>query len=120
MAVVGALALLWLAGCAGSGLDPVPARLVDPTEASRAELRRIVSDALGGAELTISQDALTRDSLLIIERRVHRDLEHGRVVGRDPGRPEQFRLLRDPRGCLLEHLTTGTRWRLEHATCTPT
>jgi hypothetical protein len=43
-----------------------PALIIHTSAASRAELERAVSQALGGAPVRLADDALTRDSLLIV------------------------------------------------------
>ena len=59
----------------------IPAYLVDSTPESRTELRRAVGDMLGRRAVTIADDALTKNSMLIIEPNY--------LLGRDLGRPEQ-------------------------------
>src|SRR5207247_516423 len=77
--------VLSLAACAtGSGRD-VPAVITTPTAESRAELRRVVSRALNRATLTLADDALTRDSTLIIERARPRGADGAPLSGRERG-----------------------------------
>ena len=104
--------MLSLAACAtvSAGRD-VPALITTPTAESRAELRRVVSRALNGASLTIADDALTRDSVLIIERALS--------SGREMGRPEHFRLVKNGARCVLVHERTGKRVTLASAGCAP-
>jgi hypothetical protein len=97
----------------------VPAILDSPTAASRAELRRVVSEALHGAPVTLADDALTADGTLLVERAAHRDASGRPVTGRDPGRPERFRLVKDGERCVLVHEASGRRFELESATCSP-
>lgn len=97
----------------------VPARISDPTPESRAELRRVVSEALRRSEVIIADDALTSSSLLIIERRRPRDLHGRQMTGREVDRPEQFRLLRIGSRCVLVRQPDGPRWELTHTTCVP-
>ena len=104
------LSLLLLA-CASSFAQPEVAAVIDkPTQQSRAELARAVSSALNGAPVTLADDALTRGSLLIIERP---------LSGRDLGKPENFRLLKAGKQCTLVHERTGRRTRLTSTTCQP-
>jgi hypothetical protein len=93
-----------------------PALIVAPTADSRAELAEIVSAALG-AEVALPHDALTADSLLIVERAPHRDPRGVRIQGREPGTPHHFRLLLVGDTCTLHHLGTGRRWPLTRTTC---
>ena len=112
--------MLVLASCqAGSARGDVPAVITDPTAGSRAELAREVSSALNGAPVTIADDALTRDPTLIIERARPRDAEGRPLTGRDLGRPEHFRLVKNGSRCVLVQESTGRRWTLTAATCSP-
>jgi hypothetical protein len=108
--------MLWLAGCAHAAHD-VPALITNPTAESRAELLRLVSRALNGASLTIADDALTRDSTLIIERARVRDASGVPLTGRDTGRPERFRLVKNGTRCVLVHEGSGRRWALSSTAC---
>src|SRR5437773_2672473 len=84
MTVWAVAAMLGLAACAtAAGRPDLPAVLTNPTAESRAELARRVSGALHGAPITIADDALTRDSTLIVERARPRAI--ALVVPRVPG-----------------------------------
>jgi hypothetical protein len=112
--------MLSLAACATtSGRRDLPALLTNPTAESRAELVRRVSGALHGAPITIADDALTRDPMLIIERKPPRTADGVPLSGRETGRPEQFRLVKNGSHCVLVHARTGKRWTLKAATCSP-
>jgi hypothetical protein len=101
-----------LCACTSSLAQPaVPAIIDKPTKESRAELARVVSSALNGAPVTLADDALTRDSLLIIEK--------AHLSGRDFGRPEHFRLVKIGEHCALVHERTGKRTTLSSTTCEP-
>ena len=100
-----------LSACASSFAQPeAPAVIDKPTSESRAELARTVGGALHGAPVRLADDALTKDSLLIIER------PH---TGRDLGKPEHFRLVKSGTDCVLVHERTGTRTPLASTTCRP-
>jgi hypothetical protein len=94
-------------GCAHVGRG-VPAVITDPTADSRA---------LHGEPLTLADDALTRDSTLIVERVRPRDENGAPLLGRDTGRPERFRLVKEGSQCVLVHEGTGERYPLESTTC---
>jgi hypothetical protein len=96
----------------------VPAVITSPTPESRAELVRVLGRALHGAPLALADDALTRESTLIIERARARGPDGTPLQGRDPGRPERFRLVKDGPGCVLVHEGSGRRFPLPSATCT--
>jgi hypothetical protein len=72
-----------------------------------------VSGALNVPTVTLADDALTHESLLVIERRPARDAAGQRLGGRDLDAPEQFRLVLDDQGrCTLVHLGTDRRYNL--------
>lgn len=108
---------LLLGGCESlRGDEEVPALITQPTAESRAELVSALRQALNGAPVTIADDALTRDSVLIIERAA-RDATGARLDGRDTGRPERFQLLKTGSDCVLVHERTGNRTKLTSASC---
>jgi hypothetical protein len=114
--------LLLLAGCK-SGPEPrrapegALARIVNPTPQSRAALAQAVRDALDGVPVILADDALTRESTLILERPAHRDPEGHRAQGRELGRPERFTLFKAEADCVLVHERTGRRLALVATEC---
>jgi hypothetical protein len=107
-----------LSACATMRRDH-PAVLINPTPESRSELARIVGAAFHGAPITLAPDALTKDGTLIVERAPARTAEGIRMDGRDPGRPQHFRLVKRGSRCVLVRESTGERWTLKAATCAP-
>jgi len=116
-----AAAIAAASGCGhlAAGED-VPALLVAPTPAVRAELRAALTDALGIAPRAIAEDALTRTSVLVIERAVaeaaNRPLT-GRTV--DTGAVQRFQLVVNDGRCILVRPADGWRAALPAAACTP-
>lgn len=96
-----------------------PAVIVNPTPASHAELERVVSDMLFGAEVTLSKDALTESSVLVVERSRIRRLDMPPLTGRDLGGPERFRLFATASGCVLVHESNHARYELPETDCAP-
>ncbi len=96
--------VIGLPGCATSALRDVPAVIVDPTAQSRAELSLAVQRALHSDPIPLSDDALTRSSLLPIDRMPRRD-SHGRLLnGLEIGhKPEIFKLVKRGNACVLIH-----------------
>ncbi len=94
-----------------------PAIITHPTAASRADLELAVSQSLGGAPVRLADDALTRDSLLIVARAQARDARGLPLNGRELGRPQHFQLLRRGSRCTLLHLESGKSRILAHTTC---
>ena len=99
--------------------NDLPALIVSPTAQGRAELQQVVSSALNGSAVTVADDALTRDSTLIIERNQPRDAQGVPLSGRELGRPEKFQLVKNGKDCVLIHEASGKRWTLKHTTCSP-
>jgi hypothetical protein len=104
--------------CATAPLAPDQAAvLVNPTAESRAELLRVVREALHEAPLTLADDALTRESTLIVERTRPRGPDGTPLQGRDRERPEQFRLVKNGTSCVLVHEGSDRRVVLSSAHC---
>lgn len=104
-------------GCTGlATADDVPARLLAPTEASRAELQRVVNKALR-TNVRLAPDALTRSSVLSIERSPPAGIGKQPTQGRNMDAPIQFRLVMNGKACVLIDQRTTQRYVLEEAYC---
>jgi hypothetical protein len=113
--VVGVLGLV---ACQAPARQPdVAAVLVDPTPQSRAQLAMAVNEMLGVSSVALADDALTRSSVLLIERSPARDPGGVRITGRDYGKPETFTLVKSGGGCVLVSGRDGRRIVLTDATC---
>jgi hypothetical protein len=114
-------AFVFAAALYGCRTDPAaadaPARIVDATPESRAELKQVVSRALGGADVTLADDALTHDSTLTIDRKTYRDARGNPINGRELGMPIHFVLLKHGQRCVLELRSSGQRWNLPATKC---
>jgi hypothetical protein len=111
-------ALLWMAAillgaCKTPQPTDTPAVIEEPTLRSREAVIKAVSDALGGATVTLADDALTRSSVLIIDRRPLRDPAGLPVQGRETGMPERFFLVKNGARCVLVYERTGKRYPLD-------
>lgn len=110
----------FLTSCALSQAQPgTPAVIVEPSAASRAALLSAVSDALGVANVTLADDALTRSSTLIIEHTRPRDAGGRQLNGRDLDRPQHFQLVQNGARCTLIHQESGKRMQLKQTVCMP-
>ena len=110
--------VLGLVACQAPALQPdVAAVLVDPTQRSRAQLAKTVSEMLGVSSVTLADDALTRSSILLIERSPVRDVGGARISGRDYGKPKKFTLVKSGGECVLVSGQDGRRIVLTDATC---
>jgi hypothetical protein len=102
--------------CSGQAADKeVPARLIAPSAAARAELAAAVSTALGSAPVTLAPDALTDSSRLTVEQQPV--LGNPAATGRLLGTAERFRLMTDGTQCTLVHETGSGRYVLAASTC---
>lgn len=114
------IATLLISACNNqSRAEDVPAVLVEPNEAVRAELLSAVRRSLNHRPVTLADSALTSNSLLTIERKSHRSLEGRPATGRQMEPPERFRLVQSDDQCVLIHLNSGDTTTLESATCEP-
>ncbi|WP_129779065.1 hypothetical protein [Peristeroidobacter soli] len=117
MRIVVFSALVTLSACASVASQAGPAVLTESTPATHAELVKVVSTALNVATVTIADDALTKDSELVIERTPIRDAGGRRVQGRELSQPEHFQLIRANNRCFLVHARTKTEYELLSARC---
>jgi hypothetical protein len=107
------------AACGSLAAQERPAVIAAPTEQSRAELERVLSSAFDGQSIRVAPDALTRDSMLAIERRTPPGPQGRAATGRTLEPPVQFKLiLRDTR-CVLVRVADGREWQLAEARCVP-
>jgi hypothetical protein len=113
-----------IAGCATTRPAAVPedpAYIVRATPESRAALRQAVERSLE-VPITLDDEALTRDSVLVVDRAERRDLGVSMMRGRDPRDPgisERFHLVRVLDHCVLVHDRTGRHFDLQGTTCAP-
>jgi hypothetical protein len=103
--------------CTSIKARETPALLVNSNQETRAELVSTISSALNVTNITIADDALTRDSTLVIERTPARDSTGQRLSGRDYTQPEQFRLLLVDGSCELLHVRSGKSYPLTRSRC---
>lgn len=109
---------MFLTACTAVAPLQQPAIIVNPAE-SRNELHRVVQQALGDRPLTLAEDALTRQNVLLIETERPRDRMGALLDGRDLGTPERFVLVMRALACELIHERSGRRWTLKTARCAP-
>jgi hypothetical protein len=116
--IVLTVGLLSTAGCeTPNAAEPEPAVLTDLNAESRAELNRVVSGALHGTPVRLAADALTHESVLVVDRVRPRDTESLPLDGRALGKPEHFRLVKQASRCILIQERTARRWILKSARC---
>jgi hypothetical protein len=118
-----ALFAVILAASAGCRHDAakadVAALLVDPTPATRAELRNALADALGAVP-TLAADALTQTSVLVIDRAAPRGDNGALLRGRTlESSTERFQLVTNGGRCVLVRTAPAWRMPLPSARCVP-
>ncbi len=112
-------AMLAPAACGTLAAQEQPAVIAEPTERSRAELARVVSAAMNGQPVTLADDALTRDSLLALERRTQPGPQGRAATGRTLEAPAQLKLVLRGTQCVLVRVADGREWRLDETRCVP-
>ena len=92
------------------------ARIIDPDNASRSALQCAVNDALH-TNVTLADDALTKSSVLIIERSPPRSMQGLPAQGRNTELPIQFRLVINGEDCVLIDQRDRSRRKLDNTRC---
>ncbi len=117
---------LWLlvagltsAACGTLSAQERPAVIVAPTAQSRAELARVVSAALDGQAITLADDALTRESVLTVERRTPPGAQGRAATGRSLDVPTQLKLVLRGERCVLVRVADAREWSLDDTRCAP-
>ena len=116
-ALLAAAALAPLACGTPPARADVPALIAEPSAASRAELLRVVTEAANGARVTLADDAFTRESTLIVERREPLDAQGRPLSGRLLEMPQRFRLVLRDGKCVLVRESDERSWLLNDTRC---
>lgn len=114
-----AAAALAGAACGTLAAQEQPAVIASPTAETRAELARVVSSAMNGQRVTLADDALTRDSVLAIERGTPPGPQGRAATGRTLEEPERFTLVLRSARCVLVRAADGRAFPLDDVTCVP-
>jgi hypothetical protein len=110
--------MMLVTGCTSSPAHSEhPALIVNATPESRAELLSVTRAALNNVPLTLADDVLTHESMLLIERQQRFDANGLSLNGRDLDRPERFLLSIDGKQCVLTHERTQQHWVLKQTRC---
>ena len=111
--------LLVPAGCGTLAAQEQPAVIAAHTQESRAELARVASAAFNGQPVTLADDALTRESVLTLERSTPPGPQGRAATGRTLEAPEQLNLVLRGSRCFLVRPSDGREWELNEARCVP-
>ncbi|MDH3756198.1 MAG: hypothetical protein OEV10_06475 [Gammaproteobacteria bacterium] len=113
-------AVILISGCQTmNAASDVPALIAAPDDASRAALRQTVSAIFGGQDVPLADNALTKSSLLLIERDPRGSLDAPPATGRVMEEPIRFRLVKSGDECVLVDLRDESRHLLSDTTCVP-
>lgn len=107
------------AACGTLTAQEQPALIAAPTAQSRAELARVVSAAFNGQPVTLADHALTRESVLTLERRTPPGPQGRIATGRTLDAPERLNLVLRGSRCFLVRAADGREWELTEAQCVP-
>ena len=105
--------------CGTLSAQEQPAVIAAPTAQSRAELVRVVSAAFNGQPVTLADDALTKESVLTIERRTPPGEQGRAATGRTLDAPQRLSLVLRGTRCFLVRSADGREWELSEAQCVP-
>ena len=111
------VAMLALTACQTMSADQdQPALITEPNDASRAALQETINNALHSS-VTLADDALTKSSVLTVELNPPAKIQNPNPLGRDMGRPIQFRLVLNQSACILIDQRDDSRYVLNDTTC---
>jgi len=114
------VALGLLSSCASSSAaNDRPAVIINADAKSRLALQNAVSKSIGVAYVVLGDDALTKESNLIIEPARIRDFEGRLLQGRETRGTELFHLVMGKKKdeCILVHERTGAHIPLADTHC---
>jgi len=117
MSLLAAAAIAPIA-CGTLSAQEQPAVVAAHTAQSRAELARVVSAAFNGQPVTLADDALTRESVLTIERRTPPGEQGRAATGRTLEAPARLNLVLRGAKCFLR-AADGREWELNETQCVP-
>ena len=114
------VAILLGAGCQTmNGVGDVPAVITNPDDHSRAALKAALAASFGNRDVVVADDALTKTSLLTIEREPRPTIDNPSPGGRILTEPYRFRLVRNNEDCVLVDLRDESRQVLADTNCAP-
>jgi hypothetical protein len=121
----GVRSLCWLVAtlppvaCGTLAAQEQPAVIAAHTERSRAELASVASAAADGQPVLLADDALTRESVLTLERTTPPGPQGRAATGRALEMPARLNLVLRGTRCFLVRDSDGREWELSEARCVP-
>jgi hypothetical protein len=112
-------AVLSPAACSTLAAQEQPAVVAEHTERSRAELARVASAAFNGQPVLLADDALMRESVLLLERQTPPGPQGRAATGRTLEVPARLNLVLRGTRCFLVRDSDGREWELSEARCVP-
>jgi hypothetical protein len=113
------VAALLPAACGTLAAQEQPAVIAVHTERSRAELATVATAASDGQPVLLADDALTRESVLTLERRTPAGPQGRAATGRTLDMPARLNLVLRGTRCFLVRESDGREWELSEARCVP-
>lgn len=112
------LALFFLSSCViSSQRTYAPAILINSQPKATKILEDTISTSLHGTEITLSKNAFTHDSIIIIEPTKIQSIRLPHGMGRNVRQPEKYQLILDGGQCFLLHDKTQLTWHLGNLKC---
>jgi hypothetical protein len=105
--------------CGTLAAQEEPAVIAAHTERSRAELASVASAAFDGQSVLLADDALTRESVLLLERTTPPGPQGRAATGRTLEVPARLSLVLRGTRCFLVRDSDGREWELSEARCVP-
>jgi hypothetical protein len=112
-----ALSLSLLSACALQADESVPALLPENSNAARAEIVAVVSSALAGKKIPITQDVFQQTSRLLLTTPSVTSPQGVNVYSKQIKPALVFELRKIGDNCLLKRLDSGQEWPLKTTSC---
>ena len=98
--------LLFMTGCQQTQAQLQPARIVDVSPQSKAQLQKAIQGLLN-RDIKIADNAFSQVSEILVERATLKDDRGLPIMGREFGNALKLSLLTDGNGCFLQSSETG-------------
>lgn len=117
VAIICFAGMLTMSGCQTlQASSPVEALIEEYSEGSFNELAEVISTALG-APVTLSRTAFSKNSHLVIERKMQQLIQYGVIEGKQLKDPPVFVLTLTGEECRLTYRNNQQSWLLKKSQC---